>query len=188
MGKSKIEDVRLKGTKIRLRAVTEKDVPRLIKWDEDEEISKWAGKKFACRAEAQNWYVKNPPANKRTFVVETVDGELIGEIEIVNISWRLHTGELRVIIGEKEYWDQGIGTDAVLTFARWIFERYSINTIYLRVDKQNYRARRCYSKAGFKAVGRLEFSESRGVSGRGESTQLILMKVSKHELNTGLLK
>jgi len=171
---------------VRLRAVTEHDLAKLVEWDEDEEISRWAGKKFTCRAEAREWYLEKPPANKRTFAVETLDGKFIGEVEILNISWRLHTGELRVVIGEKEYWNQGIGTDTVLTFARWVFETYSIETIYLRVEKENFRARRCYAKVGFKPIGRLRFSPERNVSGVGVSAQLILMKITKNELCTEL--
>ncbi len=169
------------GALVRLRAITEKDLAKLIKWDEDEEISKWAGKKFACKAEAIDWYIEKPPLDKRTLAIETLDGKLIGEVEIVNICWRLHTGELRVVIGEKNYWNQGIGTDAVLAFAKWVFETYSIETIYLRVDKRNHRARRCYAKAGFKAVGQVKFSRDRNDSD-GVSTQLILMKITKHQL------
>lgn len=166
---------------VRLRAITENDLAKLIKWDEDKEISRWAGKKFACRDEARDWYLENPPLNKRTFAVDTLDGKLIGEVEIVNISWRLHTGELRVVIGEKSYWNQGIGTDAIFTFVKWVFETYSIETIYLRVDKQNHRARRCYAKVGFQPVGQVRFSSDRSVSG-GVSTQLILMKITKNQL------
>ena len=148
---------KLTGDKVRLRAITERDLPKLIEWDEDEEICRWAGKKFSCRDEARDWYLEKPPVSKRTLAIETLDGRFIGEIEILNVSWRLHTGELRVVIGEKDYWNRGIGEDAVYTFVKWVFENYSIKTIYLRVDKENHRARRCYNKIGFRPVGRLDF-------------------------------
>jgi ribosomal-protein-alanine N-acetyltransferase len=173
-------DIVLTGTMVRLRAVTEEDLPKLVEWDEDEEISRWAGKKFSCRSEARDWYLDKPPANKRTFMIETLDGELIGEVEILNICWRVHTGELRVVIGEKDHWNQGLGTDAVATFTRWVFDTYSIKTIYLRVDKDNHRARRCYARAGFRPVGQLKFSPDRNI-GPGVSRHLILMMITKSE-------
>ncbi|HAF66489.1 MAG TPA: hypothetical protein DCG91_01710 [Clostridiales bacterium UBA9857] len=173
-------DIVLTGTMVRLRAVTEDDLPRLLEWDEDEEISRWAGKKFSCRREARDWYLDNPPANKRTFIIETLDGEVIGEVEILNICWRVHTGELRIVIGEKDRWNQGYGTDAVVTFTKWVFDTYSIETIYLRVDKENYRARRCYAKSGFKPVGRLNFSPERNLD-PGMSRHIILMKITRSE-------
>ncbi|HHT84420.1 MAG: GNAT family N-acetyltransferase [Bacillota bacterium] len=179
MRKTRYSDIVLTGAMVRLRAVAERDLPKLLEWDEDEEISRWAGKKFSCRAEARDWYLDKPPANKRTFVIETLDGDLIGEVEILNISWRIHTGELRVVIGEKHHWNQGLGTDAVVTFTRWVFDTYSIDTIYLRVDKENYRARRCYAKAGFKPVGRLKFSSERNPDPGVK--HLILMKMSRTE-------
>ena len=36
---------------------------------------------------------------------------------------------------------------------KWVFENYLIKTIYLRVDKENHRARRCYNKIGFSRWG-----------------------------------
>jgi RimJ/RimL family protein N-acetyltransferase len=180
LGKNRYPDIVLTGAMVRLRAVTEGDLAKLLEWDGDEEVSRWAGKKFSCRAEARNWYLDKPPADKRTFVIETLEGELIGEIEILNICWRLHTGELRVVIGEKDHWNKGLGTDAVVTFTRWVFETYSIDTIYLRVDKENYRARRCYAKARFRPVGRIKFSPERSTV-PGVSKHLILMKITRNE-------
>jgi RimJ/RimL family protein N-acetyltransferase len=199
-------DFEVAGDKVRLRAITERDLAKLVEWDEDEEISRWAGKKFSCRDEAREWYLEKPLLNKRTLAIETLGGEFIGEIEILNVSWRLHTGELRVVIGEKDYWNRGIGTDAVFAFVKWIFRNYSINTIYLRVDKENHRARRCYTKVGFRPVGKVRFSPDRSVSpahisgrgiaatrvsgssgsGSGPSTHLILMELSREEFFEGL--
>ncbi len=166
---------KLSGDKVRLRVITERDLPKLMEWDEDEEICRWAGKKFSCRDEARDWYLEKPPVSKRTLAIETLDGRFIGEIEILNVSWKLHTGELRVVIGEKNYWNRGIGEDAVFTFAKWVFENYSIKTIYLRVDRENHRARRCYAKVGFKPVGRVKFA----------SMHLILMEISKEQFLEG---
>ncbi len=174
-------DQKVLGVIVQLRVVCQRDLPKLIAWDNDSEVSALAGKKFSTKNEAKDWYLNRSPINKKSFVIETLQGKPIGEIEIVNISWRLHTGELRVVIGEKQYWNRGFGTDAVLTLCKWVFESYSIDTIYLRVDKKNYRARRCYAKVGFKPIGCLKFSADRKNTKARTRTQLILMQITKTE-------
>lgn len=169
------------GNLVRLRPVNEKDLPKLIEWDENKEISRWVGKKFSCRAEAREWYLGTRRVDRKTFAIETHGGKLIGEIEVLNISWRLHTGEMRVFIGDKNYWDKGFGTDAVYTFVKGLFGNSALEKIFLRVDEDNFRARRCYQKVGFKAVGRIRFSSKRSVP-----SKLLLMEITTRDIPSSI--
>lgn len=177
LGKSALKRTVLEGEKVRLRPVTEDDVAKLLEWDEDEEISRWAGKKFFCREEAKEWYLNPRQLERKTLAIEADGGKLIGEIELLNISWKLHTGELRVFIGDKEFWDKGFGTDAVYTFLKAVFETTSIEKVFLRVDEDNVRARRCYVKVGFVPTGRVRFGPDRNMPAR-----LMLMEITRDRL------
>jgi RimJ/RimL family protein N-acetyltransferase len=59
------------------------------------------------------------------------------------------------MIGEKEYWDQGYGTDAIETLLRYVFEELNMNRVYLIADERNTRAIHCYEKIGFRREGLL---------------------------------
>ena len=59
------------------------------------------------------------------------------------------------MIGDKAYWSQGYGTDAMLTFVRFGFDEMNLHRIDLTVDADNPRAIRCYQKCGFVEEGRL---------------------------------
>lgn len=163
----------LQGEKVRLRPVQDEDIPKLVEWDNDKNIVRWAGKKFENREDAKEWHLKST-LQRRTYAIELLSGRLIGEIEVLNISWRLKTGEMRVYIGEKDLWDQGLGEDAVRTLTAGFFNLTALEELFLRVDEENFRARRCYEKAGFRVEGRLRHEREDGCP-----RTLLLMRLRK---------
>jgi RimJ/RimL family protein N-acetyltransferase len=162
------------GRRVRLRPVTEDDLPYLIKWDNDPEITRWAGKKFENDEDAREWYLSRRSLQRRTYAIEAENRELIGEIEVINISWRLHTAEIRIFIGEKHLWDKGLGEESVRTLTQGLFESTTLSEVFLRVDDRNVRAKRCYSKAGFRPRGRVRLDP-----GPDKPSTLLLMTLSK---------
>jgi RimJ/RimL family protein N-acetyltransferase len=150
---------------------------KLLAWDNDPEITRWAGKRFDRDEEAREWYLSRKNLQRRTFAIEIGDDELIGEIEVINISWRLHTAEMRIFIGDRDLWDRGLGEESVRALACGLFETTSLNELFLRVEEQNHRAKRCYAKVGFKVRGKVRL-------GHGEDKPLsqLLMTVSRREL------
>ena len=57
--------------------------------------------------------------------------------------------ELGILIGDKEYWDDGYGTDAVNMMVEHIFRTSNLERIYLKTLDWNVRAQRCFHKCGF---------------------------------------
>ncbi|MCX6023103.1 MAG: GNAT family N-acetyltransferase [Chloroflexi bacterium] len=57
--------------------------------------------------------------------------------------------ELGVMIGEKEFWSHGYGTDAVRALVHHIFESTRLNRVYLHTLDWNVRAQKSFVKAGF---------------------------------------
>ena len=58
--------------------------------------------------------------------------------------------ELGIMIGNRDYWGRGYGTDAVITMLRAIFEEAGLERVYLHTLNFNKRAQRSFTKAGFK--------------------------------------
>jgi len=134
-----------------LRSLHAGDLDALRRWDDDEEIVPWAGKKFATPTAGAAWLRAVLRERRRwALAVTTTGGQLIGQVELDNITWRNGSAELKVCIGEKSFWDQGYGTDAVLTFFEYVTARSKLHYIYLRVKRNNLRAVECYRKCGFK--------------------------------------
>jgi RimJ/RimL family protein N-acetyltransferase len=83
------------------------------------------------------------------FAIETKDSVHIGTINFHSAVPEDRAASLGVMIGEKEYWSQGYGTDAMTAFVRFGFEEMNLNRIELTVDARNGRARACYRRCGF---------------------------------------
>lgn len=63
------------------------------------------------------------------------------------------------MIGEKDYWDQGYGTEAMQLILHHGFNTLNLNSITLRVYENNPRAIRSYEKTGFVLDGRIRQSQ-----------------------------
>ena len=89
------------------------------------------------------------------FVIETAEGVPIGNLGLQSIDWQNRNAGCGISIGEKDYLNQGYGTDALRTLLGFAFEELNLHRIYLHVYDFNERAIQCYEKMGFRHEGRL---------------------------------
>ena len=60
------------------------------------------------------------------------------------------------MIGKRDFWNQGYGTEAVTAVINHIFRETELNRIYLKTLTWNVRAQKCFEKSGFITYGNLE--------------------------------
>jgi RimJ/RimL family protein N-acetyltransferase len=82
-------------------------------------------------------------------------GSLVGVCGIHSRRDIYQSGELRILIFDKDAVGKGIGTEAVKMLVDYGFNRLNLHRIWLGVNADNDRAVKCYLKAGFKEEGRL---------------------------------
>jgi len=101
--------------------------------------------------------LRYPSPTRHSFAIETLDGKHIGNCVYYNIDKAKGEGEaeLGVMIGDRDYWDKGYGTDAVTTLLNHIFHQTKLNRIYLKTLTSNPRAHKCFEKCGFVSCGKL---------------------------------
>jgi RimJ/RimL family protein N-acetyltransferase len=63
------------------------------------------------------------------------------------------TAYFRIVIGEKECWGRGYGTEATMLVMEEAFERHGLDAVKLEVFKHNARAARAYLRVGFVQTG-----------------------------------
>ncbi|MCH2312268.1 MAG: GNAT family N-acetyltransferase [SAR202 cluster bacterium] len=80
--------------------------------------------------------------------VDTLDGTHIGNCMYYDINDRRLEAELGIMIGNRDYWSQGYGSDAVKTLIDYIFSYTHLTKIYLHTLEGNLRARRSFEKSG----------------------------------------
>lgn len=85
----------------------------------------------------------------RRFAVVTLDGKHIGNCSYYNISQTKDEAELGIMIGDRDYWNKGYGTDIVTLLVNHIFGQTNIKRIYLKTLDSNTRAQKCFQKCGF---------------------------------------
>jgi RimJ/RimL family protein N-acetyltransferase len=162
----------LEGDRVRLRPADLDDAPRLAGWINDPGIAHYLGgpaRQFSLAAERA--FVASKSANDGEhglfLVIEATDGPApvaIGTIELRRLEPVARRGEVGMLIGERDYWSRGFGSDALRTLCRFGFAELDLHRIELTVASYNPRAQRAYAKVGFVEEGRLR--EHRYAAGR----------------------
>ena len=145
------------GRRVRLRAIERSDIPTFVRWFNDPEVGQYLQMYMPMSlAEEERWFEPQlTSVDSRVFGIETLDGRHIGNLGLHNLDWNERCAVLGIVIGEKDYWGKGYGTDAVNTVLRFAFEQMNLHRIQLSVYAYNERAVRCYEKCGFRHEGRM---------------------------------
>lgn len=88
-------------------------------------------------------------------IVDKTKGQPIGLAGLHSLQWIYRSAEFRILIGERNFWRKGIGTEAVQLLCAYGFETLNLNKIWLGVSSGNKGAVRSYQKAGFTQEGTL---------------------------------
>ncbi len=130
---------------------TEEFLPLSWKWLNDSEIKKLTMTSDFSKEDQINFFNSlSSRKNYKIFGIE-FDGIKIGACGLKNIEQ--NRSEYWGYIGEKEYWGKGLGKE-ILTKMINLAINEKISSVYLKVEKNNYRAIKLYEKFGF--VNKLE--------------------------------
>ena len=99
--------------------------------------------------------LRYPFPTRHRFAVETLDGKHIGNCSYYNVDETKAEAELGIMIGNRDYWDMGYGTDTVTTLISYIFHQTNLKRIYLKTLDSNIRAQKCFKKCGFSPDGHM---------------------------------
>jgi len=160
----------LLGDGVQLRAIEREDVPLFVSWLNDAEVRRYLSIYYPIsRAQEEKWFanLETHPIAEQPLMIETlVDGtwKPLGNISFLNVDQRCANAELGLFIGEKEFWNRGIGTKAIGLMLDYGFGMLNFHRIFLRVLEENKRGIHCYEKIGFQYEGSMR--EASFVDGR----------------------
>ena len=97
-----------------------------------------------------------PGSGRHEFAIETLAGEHIGNCVYYNVNSVERKAELGIMIGNRNYWNQGYGVEAINSLLEYIFNVTEIDNVVLTTLTWNLRAQRCFKKCGFQECGYLE--------------------------------
>ena len=97
-------------------------------------------------------------------ITERGAGRLIGTTALTEVSSGNRSALFRIVIGERDTWGQGYGTEATRLVCEEAFAGLGLAAIRLEVFDHNARAISTYDRVGFRQTGaHVEFVRSRGI-------------------------
>ena len=155
--RKELPEVNIEGKLIRIREKRVEDIPDEYAWRVDEELSRLdATRPLTMSYDDFLKYSKEemqfPNFRSKRLAVETNEGVHIGNVMYYDLNMRNAETELGIMIGNKEYWGKGYGTDIVKTLLKHLFEDLKLERVYLHTLAWNYRAQSSFSKSGFREI------------------------------------
>jgi RimJ/RimL family protein N-acetyltransferase len=150
------------GKKTRLREKKLSDVRNDYRWQSDPELARLDAAptlemSFAIYLLDYSSLLNRKDA-RYPLAIETLEGRHIGNCTCYDIDEKKGEAQVGIMIGDRDYWDKGYGTDAVNTLVNYLFRNSSLDRLYLKTLDWNQRAHRCFAKCGFTDCGQLKRS------------------------------
>ena len=149
----------LVGDKVKLRLKRVQDAANDYSWRTDTELCKLdaAPTTSISFEEYLRGYAEelHRPSQGCRLAIETMDGRHIGNCSYFNVDETIKEAELGIMIGDRAYWNQGYGADAILALLERIFSQTKLDRIHLKTLNWNVRAQKCFRKCGFVPCGEL---------------------------------
>lgn len=171
------------GKRIKLVPTKREYVESYLKWINDPEITQFLIMfRPMTREMEENWY-DNLPNRENDFLFaivipkESEEDTLIGNCGIHQVNWKDRVGVCGIMIGEKNYWGKGYGTEAMELLLYYAFNTLNLNRIELMAYDFNQRALKCYEKLGFIEEG----LKRQAVFINGDYHDVIIMGLLSHE-------
>ena len=150
--------VTIEGERIALGPLRRDLLPLYQRWFNDPAVVRAlaAGPRPLLLEDEQQWYDRKIGATDTVlFQIYVRDGwRPIGTTGLEELDHQHGVADFGILIGEKDCWDQGYGTEATRLVLDYAFNVLGLHNVMLCVYDHNRRGARAYEKAGFKVIGR----------------------------------
>jgi [ribosomal protein S5]-alanine N-acetyltransferase len=144
----------LTGEKIRLVPITADLLPDYVRWLADLDVTCYMGISSSPTIEMErDWYEKTSKDPNELVWAVFAGEKHIGSTGLHHINWRSRNAISGNLIGAKEEWGKGYGSEAVALRTRYGFEMLGLEKLKTEVLAENLPSRRVLEKAGYKTVG-----------------------------------
>ncbi|MCH2527995.1 MAG: GNAT family N-acetyltransferase [SAR202 cluster bacterium] len=166
----------LQGGKVILRRKKLDDAEKDYSWRSDPELARLDATypltmnydRFVKMYQDQ---LKYPTPGSLQLAIEDLDGTFIGNCMYYDLDSIHKQAELGIVIGDKNFWGNSFGYDAVSAMLCFMFRERGLDKVYLHTLDWNKRAQKSFGRSGFKPVRIV----------RKLSMDFLLMEVTKEE-------
>lgn len=175
------EHYNVRGEKVALGPVHPELLPTFERWMNDFAVtsSLAVGNRPVTPEWEADWYARiSRGVDDRTFVIHELSAKRpIGLCGLHGIDLINRTAEFGIIIGERDAWGRGYGTEATKLIVAYGFHALNLHSVFLRAYASNPGAVKAYERAGFKEFGRRREAAFRG----GQPIDVIYMDCLSRE-------
>ncbi len=153
-------------------------------WSNDFEVRRFMGPMRPTSLESiEDMYASIRKDENQSYFTVYEKSELrpIGNAGLADINHAHRTAEFFIMIGDKESWGKGYGTEVTRLVLEYGFACLGLHNIFLRVHAANKRGIRAYQRAGFRMAGRWRQAKRRG----DRAYDLVLMDCLATEFQGG---
>ncbi len=151
----------VEGERVALGPLRRELLPLYAKWINDLDVVRTLGREpmlpMTLEAE-ETWYenaAKGSEKDALFTIYERATKRPIGNTGLHQIQHRNRTAVYGIVIGEKDCWGKGYGTETTRLVLDYAFTVLGLHAVSLHVFAYNERGLRAYERAGFKRAGRL---------------------------------
>ncbi|MBC8444519.1 MAG: GNAT family N-acetyltransferase [Chloroflexi bacterium] len=151
-----------RGVRVRLRPMTEDDWGLLYRWNSDPEVLYYSeGDDVASYTPEQVRDIYCSVCQNALCSIIEADGVPVGDcwlqemnLERVLIRYPdLDCRRIDLLIGEKQYWGQGVGTEVIRLLTDYAFLEQGVDLIYEPgIADYNVRSRKAFQRVGYQVV------------------------------------
>ena len=166
----------LRGAKVTLRDKRIEDAEQDYIWRSDPELARLDAAypltmTYERYLKIYQDQLKYPTPGSHHFAAVTHDGKFIGNCMYYDLDSVNMEAELGIVIGDRDYWGNAFGYDAVTTLLEYLFTERKLKRVYLHTLEWNERAQRSFSNCGFRELKKV----------RRMSHAFILMEVMRED-------
>ena len=146
------------GEAIYLRGLERADLEgAYFDWLNDREVTKFlAFGRFPNTKEAMEEYYNNTALSNNNAMFAVADKKTdkhIGNIKLGPMNWIARTAPLGIMIGDRQFWGKGYGTEAIRLILDYAFNTLNLHKVIAGVVAVNQASKRAFEKAGFTIEG-----------------------------------
>jgi RimJ/RimL family protein N-acetyltransferase len=149
--KSKIKEQSfLRGKQVYLRALGPEDISNdYLAWLNDPEVLRYRTTRLPTTLRQLAAWIKNPsPPDRLVLAVRlNEDDRHVGNISLAKFEWTHGTAELAIMIGAKDTWGRGVGTESIELLSGHAFNALGLHR--LSAESANPSYNRCMERLGW---------------------------------------
>ena len=140
------------------RGASDEEIEKFTEWMNDFQVTDYINKsEQIMTALGEKEWLENTARkneNKNFNIIDLNSNKLIGTIGLEKFNWTSRNAVLGIFIGDKNYRNNGYGTEAIKLLLEFGFKYLNLHSIRLSLLSVNERAHKCYLKCGFKDAGK----------------------------------